>query len=195
MRSPPQFRMSVTRRWEKQQKLSTFIAQSLAAARGAKAAGGRILVIARSLQSPVVKAIAALGEEIAADGCALRMVVARRDGAAPEGWPPSQPALSCEVRLAWDPRLIEAHEQLVVGQRACWTGDSMRRDPAACDAYESFIDDCTETAGAATVLFERFWIGGGPILELGPSRRASAPASTAARLAIPADPTPRSSDC
>jgi hypothetical protein len=81
------------------------------------------------------------------------------------------------VRLTRDPRLIEAHEQMVLGERACWTGDSMRRDPAACDAYECFIDDGADHARAARSTFERLWATAGPLLAHGP-------------LASPMDPAP-----
>ena len=72
-------------------------------------------------------------------------------------------AVDCEVRWARDPRLIEVHEQLVLGPRTCWTGDSMRRDPAKCDALETFIDDCAESAGTATASFERLWTASEPL--------------------------------
>ena len=66
----------------------------------------------------------------------------------PRGWALSDAVeVDCEVRWARKPRLIEAHEQLVLGPQTCWIGDSMRREPAKCDAYETYIDDCAETAG------------------------------------------------
>jgi hypothetical protein len=166
MRSPPQFRMCVTRRGDKEPRLAAFIAQSLAVT-GSNAQpwpGAGILVIARSLQSPVVRAIGTLAREIAAAGCPVRMIVARPDRTARcDAWTFPHAALDCKVRLARDPRLIEAHEQLVLGPKTCWTGDSMRRDPALCDAYESFVDDCAETASAAATTFDRLWIGGEPL--------------------------------
>src|SRR5262245_40584060 len=76
--------------------------------------------------------------------------------------------LDCEVR---DPRLIEAHEQLVLGACACWTGDTMRRDPATCDAYESFVGDAPELA-AARINFEHLWSDGEPLAALPPMARA-----------------------
>jgi hypothetical protein len=54
----------------------------------------------------------------------------------------------------------------------------MRRDPAACDAYESFIDDCAELASAAALTFERLWIGAEPLFEhrpVAPALRLTAP--------------------
>ena len=90
---------------------------------------------------------------------------------------PQAATLDCEARLTRDPRLIEAHEQLVLGQRACWTGDSMRRDPAASDAYESFIDDCAKLAAAAHATFERLWSAADPLSEHRPMTAPTGPAA------------------
>src|SRR5262245_49444275 len=161
MRFSPQFRMSVTRRGDKEQRLCDFIARGLAARGGMPVRGGGICVIARSLASPVARAIGALAGEIAAAGYSVRMLLVRGDGVGDARTFPQ--GLDCEVRLVKDPRLIEAHEQLVLGSGTCWTGDSMRRDPSAYDAYESFIDDCAEIAGVAQSTFERLWSGGEPL--------------------------------
>jgi len=185
MRSPPEFRMSVTRRGEKEQRLSAFISQSLAAvAQSAETQRrGGISVIARSLQSPVIRAIDARAQEIAAAGYSVRMVLGKSDRFALTGcWAhPQAAALNCEVRLARDPRLIEVHEQLVLGPRTCWTGDSMRRDPAACDGYESFINDCADIAQAAALTFERLWLGGESLFEHRPIAPAIGPAAAVER--------------
>jgi hypothetical protein len=167
MRFPPQFRMSITRRGEKEQRLSAFIARSLAAQSDMPERGSGISVIARSLQSPVARAIGALAAEIAAAGHPVRLLLLRADGvAAPHtfAFPQVAAGLDCEMRLAREPRLIEAHEQLVLGPGTCWTGDSMRRDPSASDAYERFVDDCAQIAGAAASTFERLWIDGESLL-------------------------------
>jgi hypothetical protein len=71
---------------------------------------------------------------------------------------------SHEIRWAKHPRLIEAHEQLVLGPETCWIGDCMRRDPAKCDAYESYVEGCGEAAGCAAVSFERLWLACQPML-------------------------------
>jgi hypothetical protein len=167
MRFPPQSRLSVTRRGEKEQRLSAFITRSLALRSDVPERGSGISVIARSLHSPVARAIGALAAEIAAAGHSVRMLLLKADGvAAPDSFafPQAAARLDCELRLARDPRLIEAHEQLVLGSSTCWTGDSMRRDPSACDAYEDFIDDCAQIASGAASTFERLWIGGEPLL-------------------------------
>ena len=40
----------------------------------------------------------------------------------------------------------------------------MRRDPAKCDAYESYVEGCGEAAGCAAVSFERLWGACQPML-------------------------------
>jgi hypothetical protein len=85
-------------------------------------------------------------------------------------------ALDCEVRQVRNPRLIEAHEQLVLGTYACWTGDTMRRDPATCDAYESFVEDCAWMTAAAGATFERLWADGEPLPDGALLAGAAAPA-------------------
>ena len=182
MRFPPLLGMSVTRRGEKERRLSAFIGQHLAAAQSSAAQlGCEILLIARSVESPVVKAIGALAPEIVAAGYSLRMILAQADrDASPRGW---VLAHAIEVRRARDPRLIEAHEQLVLGLRTFWTGDSMRRDPAKCDAYESFVDDCAESAGFAAATFERLWMASHPLLERTPVARVMSPLVAVARRA------------
>jgi hypothetical protein len=152
--------MSVTRRGEKEQRLGEFIADYLADVREVRPQPrSDILVVARSVESPVVRAIAAQGVGIAAIGFGVRMIVAQagRD-AIPTGWTLCDSVeIDCEVRWAKKPRLIEAHEQLVLGPETCWIGDSMRREPAKCDAYESFVDNCAKTTADAVVSFERLW--------------------------------------
>lgn len=185
MRFPQQHSMSVTRRGEKQARLGAFIVRGIASltARGESGTEPEeraLLVIARSARSPVVKSIAALAREIAAARCSVRIILAREDRPAPSDALIAVQAatLDCEVRIARNPRLIEAHEQLVLGQRTCWTGDTMRRDPATCDAYESFVENAPEIATAARLTFERLWGDGEPL-------SGRTPAVAAAALATP----------
>jgi hypothetical protein len=183
MRFSQQFRMTMTRRGEKEARLGAFIAGGLRALAGsgqtcgpqmAEPVGRAILVIARSVQSPVVKAVAAFARDIAAAGCPVRLILAKAEGAGlSDAFIAVQTAgLDCEVRAVRNPRLIEAHEQLVLGGRACWIGDTMRRDPAICDAYESFADDAPKLAAAARLTFERLWSDGEPLGALPPMAAA-----------------------
>src|SRR5262245_9574574 len=179
MRFSQQARMTMTRLGEKEARLGAFTAGSLRrladTGQGAglhitEPVGRPILVIARSAQSPVVKAIAALARDIAAAGCPVRLILAKGQGAAVSDAVIAMrtAGLNCEVRVVRNPRLIEAHEQLVLGTRACWTGDTMRRDPATCDAYESFAEDAPDLAAAARLTFERLWSDGEPFTAVAP---------------------------
>ncbi|MBO0741240.1 MAG: hypothetical protein J2P51_07420 [Hyphomicrobiaceae bacterium] len=166
MRLRPPLLVSVTRHEEKEHKLQEFICQHL---NGLEQGGDRrlashLLIVARSLASPLVRAIAGLTHEIAASGRPARMILAHIYGEPqPEDWGRAI-TFSHEIRWAKHPRLIEAHEQLVLGPQTCWIGDCMRRDPAKCDAYESFVEGCGEAAGCATVSFERLWLACQPLV-------------------------------
>jgi hypothetical protein len=179
MRFSQQFRMTMTRRGEKEARLGAFMAKGLQGLAGPTKGddlqpGGpaerAILIIARSAQSPVVKSVAALVREIAESGCAVRLILAKgeRAGLSDAVIAAQTAGLDCELRVVRNPRLIEAHEQLVLGARACWTGDTMRRDPAICDAYESFVEDAPELAAAARLTFERLWAASEPLTALPP---------------------------
>jgi hypothetical protein len=159
MRLRPPLRVSVTRHEEKEQKLQEFLSLHLARRPhcGDAARTTHLLIVARSLESPVVKAIAGLTDEVAGAGLGVRMILAHVDREpSPEDWARTI-SFTHEIRWARHPRLVEAHEQLVIDPETCWIGDCMRRDPAKCDAYESFVEDCGEAAGCATVSFERLW--------------------------------------
>src|SRR5262245_8752787 len=122
------------------------------------------MIVARSLGSPLVRAVAGLTHEIAASGRSARMILAHIDGEPqPDDWGRAV-TFSHEIRWAKHPRLVEAHEQLVLGPETCWIGDCMRRDPGKCDAYESYVEDCGEAAGCAAVSFERLWHASEPLV-------------------------------
>ena len=133
----------------------------------------QIQVVARSLESPVVKAIVGLARDLAASGISVRMILAQADhDTFGDAWFDAGHAVGFdhEVRWAKHPRLIEAHEQLVLGAQTCWIGDSMRRDPTKCDAFESYVEGCGEAAGCALVSFERLWGACEPLLARGRRR-------------------------
>lgn len=181
----PPLRVSVTRHGDKEQKLRDFIAQHIAATDDLTGADrvSQIQVVARSIESPVVKAIAALAREIAEANVSVRMIMAHADhDTFGDAWSDAGHAVGFdhEVRWARHPRLIEAHEQLVLGPQTCWIGDSMRRDPTKCDAFESYVEGCGEAAGCALVSFERLWVASEPLLTRGRRSTAAVIAETAA---------------
>ena len=173
MRLRPPLRVSVTRHEEKEHKLQEFLALHLSHREQASEAERttHLLLVARSLDSPVVRALAAMADEIAAAGLSVRIILGYIDGdPLPEDWGRGV-AFTHDIRWARHPRLVEAHEQLVIDPSTCWIGDSMRRDPSKCDAYESFVEGCGEAAGCAAVSFERLWLTCQPLV----SRAAMGP--------------------
>jgi len=163
-------RASISRHEEKEQRLRLFIEHHL---RLPSDRAHQLLLVARSLESPVVRAIAGLEQLIAATGGSVRLILAQVDD---EAQCLAGTALRCrhEIRWARHPRLIEAHEQLVLGPTTCWIGDCMRRDPAKCDAFENFVEDCGEAAGCAAVSFERLWFVSAPLKGAAPTAAATA---------------------
>ena len=158
----PPLCVSVTRHEEKEHSLKEFLLQHIPNGRDEPVVpGGDLLIVARSLESPVIKAVTALSDEIAAAQVSVRLILAQVDRE-PHGadW-----AFGHEIRWARHPRLIEAHEQMVIDAQTCWIGDCMRRDPTKCDAYESFVEGCGEAAGCATVSFERLWHASQPLVK------------------------------
>jgi hypothetical protein len=167
MRLRPPLRMSVMRRGEKEQRLGEFVAAHLAEVRSVSPRPrSEILVLARSVESPVVRAVAAHAADLVGGGFSVRMIVAQADTESmPRGWTLSDAVeVECEVRWARKPRLIEAHEQLVLGPETCWIGDSMRREPTKCDAYETYVEDCAKTTAGTVMSFERLWQTSEPLL-------------------------------
>jgi hypothetical protein len=179
----PPLRVSISRYEEKEQRLRQFVAQHIGANRPHP-----LLVVARSLNSPVVKAIAGLDQTIAAAGGVVRLILAQVDD---EAQCLAGTALSCrhEIRWARHPRLIEAHEQLVLGPNTCWIGDCMRRDPVKCDAFENYVEDCGEAAGCAAVSFERLWFASAPLKGAEASAVAAAAVAAKGSAAAPALPS------
>src|SRR5262245_42726905 len=154
----PPVRASISRHGEKEQRLRQFVLQHIGTG---PERSHKLMVVARSLDSPVVKAIAGLDQMIAAAGGSVRLILAQIDDEAQC----QAGALRCrhEIRWARHPRLIEAHEQLVLSPQTCWIGDCMRRDPSKCDAFENYVEDCGEAAGCAAVSFERLWFASTPL--------------------------------
>jgi hypothetical protein len=188
MRSRPPLRVSVTRHEEKEHKLQEFLLHFISRLQPGRdpAHPSHLLLVARSLDSPVVKAVTALAKDIAAAGLGARLILAHVDREpAPEDWGRGL-ALAYEIRWARRPRLVEAHEQLVLGPETCWIGDCMRRDPGKCDAYESYVEDCGEAAGCAAVSFERLWHASEPLVSrTAPHRSGIGPGPLSALDAAP----------
>lgn len=164
--------IDIVRLEDKETKLKSFIAAFLDEAANRSAAqppirsdgsaaalddDGVLLLVIRSLDSPLAKAVTALMQERVIDMPirAIFAMIQRSDlQAAGEGSPFST---QNSIRMAADARLLDVHEQIVLGPSASWIGDCMRRDPRKRDAYECYAANCTETARWARISFERLW--------------------------------------
>jgi hypothetical protein len=146
--------MQVVKHEEKEAMLFRFILEEVAD--GRVAADGEWSIVALSMQSPVIAAVRRVVTELEeVDRLALRVVLTGRDAeASNEGF---MRLASLNVRHAFDLRLLDAHEQLVLSQRSAWCGDCMRRNPSQRDAFESFLKDDPVLSGWARKTFDRLW--------------------------------------
>jgi len=143
---------------EKVAKLSEFISKDVErrTASDREAKRGCYLLIARSPESPVAQSLLALAPQITAAGITVRTIFsALKPGQARE--------LPGDCRVFRDPRLLAAHEQLVLGPTCAWIGDSMRRDPQKRDAFECYAAGCAQAAALASTSFERIWQAAEPV--------------------------------
>jgi hypothetical protein len=99
------------------------------------------------------------------------------------------------VRILRSPALLNAHEQLVIGENCCWTGDMLRRAEGNRNGLDIWEDGSTGAAKLAQFAFNAIWrsakpvpskalTGRGRILRESEWRNASVtPAGIAARIA------------
>lgn len=173
---------------EKVAKFSEFIAGDLEARtlHGMPAAGSYLL-LARSPQSPVAQALRANAQRLAAANVSIRVIYCEAGSGDAETMPFG---LAGEVRIARDPRLLAAHEQLVLAPDRAWIGDCMRREPTKRDTYERFAANAPDVASHATRSFERLWRTAVPLRVL-PQVPPSFAARTAAGSAFASPEGPR----
>lgn len=157
-------RMHVVKKEDKEAKVREFIRREMAAAIADGGALGPYLLMALSENSPVARALAGLAGELESAGIAVRAVFAESSTATETV---TEVAKGLErvaiARQAADPRLLDAHEQLILSDTSVWTGDCMRRDPSKRDAYESHANGTPETVVWAKRSFDQFWSKAKPI--------------------------------
>lgn len=155
----------VVKREEKEGQIREFIVRHLAeqAAHAETHASKTFLFIARSPESPAARALLSLGDRIAAAGITIEAIFAMLDRPG-SPWTSTEGApFSREIRHAANHRLLDAHEQLVMGDCTAWVGDCMRRDPDKRDAYECFGLESFEIARHAELSFRRIWVRAEPV--------------------------------
>ncbi len=181
-KSPP--RMQVVKREDKQAKLTAFILEQIDRIEGAVLSDGsyELQLVAVSAASPVIAALKDAAAERDLSQVHLRLILANVSG--PDLIEDLAGLPRVSVNWARNGRLLDAHEQLVISETACWTGDCMRREPNKRDAFECFADDCRESASWARTSFERLW---GASVSLLVASDAQMPAPTP-KLPMPVHP-------
>lgn len=154
--------IDVVKREEKEIKLKQFIEDCLAiaVAAAARSSGDSALeasLVVRSATSPVARALASVMESHIETPISVKAVVANADIAEPAATAVPLDRLAAEVRILRDERLLNAHEQLVLGSSLTWVGDCMRRDPEKRDAYEFYGREADAAAAWARTSFDRLW--------------------------------------
>jgi hypothetical protein len=125
-------------------------------------APGCYLLLARSPSSPVAQALRTNATKLAAANVSVRAIFCECEPVA-AGAETLPFGLAGEVRIARDPRLLAAHEQLVLAADRAWIGDCMRREPTKRDTYERFAANALDVATLAARSFERLWRAAVPL--------------------------------
>lgn len=154
--------IDIVRLEDKETKLKSFIrtvVEQNAALNIGDAASNAVLLVVRSVDSPVAKAVAALVQDGTISGPVKSIIAIVPREPNDDGHDETLMTLAREHggRILRDIRLFDAHEQIVLGNSASWVGDCMRRDPMKRDAYECYAADCSKTAGWARTSFDRLW--------------------------------------
>jgi hypothetical protein len=170
MRFAPSPRLLQVGREDKEAQLKDFAAKDITARLAANTASAHVYtVIARAPDSPVIRALSALGGELIASGIGIRAILMDLDLFIEDQHKPTLLELgNAEIRLLKDMRFAAAHEQLVLSPSRFWIGDCMRRDPAKRDAFEIFHEDNAAAARHAEISFSRLWAKGKPVHRVKP---------------------------
>jgi hypothetical protein len=85
---------------------------------------------------------------------------------------PQQPSSEL-IRWARNPRLLDAHEQVIYGETLCWCGDAMRRDADKRNALALFEEEAPDAVRHGRLAFAALWAQA----SLVPERRLIGPAT------------------
>ncbi len=157
--------MHVIKKEEKEAKLANFISEAIREQTTGAETAKICSIVAHSQTSPVIHAAAAMIEELTAAGFVVQVVLANMAKVEDENTLFAMNKLAAHgcCRVLKDRRLLDAHEQLVIGKNISWIGDSMRRDPLKSDSYERYANNDSNITRWATSSFERLWLCAKPL--------------------------------
>jgi hypothetical protein len=144
------------------------------------AAGVSLTMILRSPEADPAKALIGMSGALQRAGVQARVILAkiepedelRKLFAGLSALAPQQPAHAL-IRWARNPRLLEAHEQVIYGATMCWSGDAMRRDADRRNVLTLFDEEAPDAVRLGRLAFEALW----PASSLVPERRLLGPAN------------------
>ncbi len=162
MRLKAPARTEVTEQEEREQQLRDFIKSGLESAVGAADA---LMLIARAPDSQPARILFEMSQSLAARGLgAVIVLVGASVALVGQSWKLNfASGFQHEIRVLRDPRYLDGHEQLIVGENAVWFGDCMRREPDKRDAFASFVNGNTATAQQNRKAFKRIWAAAIPV--------------------------------
>ena len=122
-------------------------------------------VIARSPQSPVILTLQSLMQELRSRQIRLQVVFCdiEPERALRSAWNAisdlSEQGREHGDLIRWNSSqaVLEAHEQMVLGARMCWTGDAMRREPGKRDAFDLFETNAPQICRLGVQSFSAMW--------------------------------------
>src|SRR5262245_65163605 len=135
-------------------------------------AGFNLTMILRSPASDPAKALIGLKGALKRAGLGAKVIVAQLDPgdelrrlfAALTELAPQADAADL-IRWARNPRLLEAHEQVIYGGTMCWSGDAMRRGADRRNALTLFEENSADKARFGRLAFAALWAASSPVPE------------------------------
>jgi hypothetical protein len=126
--------------------------------------GSTLTMILRSAASDPAKALIGMTGALKQAGLNAKMILAKLESedelrqlyASLVELDPQQPSHGL-IRWARNPRLLEAHEQVIYGEALCWSGDAMRRDAEKRNALALFEEESPESARLGRLAFAALW--------------------------------------
>ena len=127
-------------------------------------AARQVTIIARSPISPVIQAMCTMRDNLSSRQVCVQVVFSDVDPerALRSAWDViSDLSKDREhadlIRWASSQGILEAHEQMILGQHMSWLGDAMRREPGRRDGFDVFEIDALETCRLGIQSFAAMW--------------------------------------
>lgn len=142
--------------------------------------GSVLTMILRSAAADPAKALIGMKGALKQAGLRAKVILARLEPedelrqlyAGLSELDPQQPSHEL-IRWVRNPRLLDAHEQVIYGETLCWSGDAMRRDAERRNALALFEEEAPEAARHGRLAFAALWAQASPV----PERRLIGPAT------------------